>query len=270
MNFQSTYVSKQPDENGIIHYSNSENQVWEKLLTRQMPIVKTRAAKEYLQGLDKLQFTTDHIPQLAEINAILSASTGWRVKPVAALIPAEAFFDLLAHQQFPAATFIRVAEEIDYLQEPDIFHEYFGHCPLITVPAYANFLQQYGKLALHANEEDRQWLARLFWFTIEFGLIDQGQGPVCYGGGILSSKKETIYAVESDQPQRLPLGDGMVALRTPYRIDMLQPVYFVIQRYDQIYQILQHDILGMIHQAQDLGDLPAKFSIQHSPKTINC
>ena len=141
-------------------------------------------------------------------------TTGWSVVPVPAMIKPEQFFELLANKKFPAATFIRTPEDLDYLQEPDIFHEFFGHCPMITYQPFADFMQTYGKLALLAKTEHRSFLSRLFWFTVEFGLIQTDQGVRCYGGGILSSKNETVYAVESDIPQRKPF-DLIEVLRTP-------------------------------------------------------
>jgi phenylalanine-4-hydroxylase len=170
------------------------------------------------------------------------------------MIKPEQFFELLANKTFPAATFIRTPEDLDYLQEPDIFHEFFGHCPMITHQPFASFLQAYGKLALAVNKEHRMYLARLFWFTVEFGLIKTLQGPRCYGGGILSSKNETIYAVESDIPLRKPF-DLIEVLRTPYRVDQIQGVYFIIDSFEQLFHILKEDIDAAIEQARSLGEL---------------
>jgi len=141
---------------------------------------------------------------------------------------------------------------MDYLEEPDIFHEIFGHCPLLTNKAYANFTENYGKLALKASPQDRVMLARLYWFTIEFGLIKNSQGLRIYGGGILSSKGETIYALESKQAKRLPL-DPIEALRTPYRIDIMQPIYFVIEDFDYLFKLIEMDLMGLIRTARTLG-----------------
>ncbi len=249
----SHYVSKQPDVTGKIEWSKIENQTWETLYNRQVEIVKPRACQEYVEGIKRLQMSSAHIPQLSEITESFKHSTGWSVVPVPAMITPEQFFNLLATKNFPAATFIRTPEDLDYLQEPDIFHEFFGHCPMITVQPFADFMQAYGKIALKADPEHRKYLARLFWFTVEFGLINTQQGVRCYGGGILSSKNETIYAVESDIPVRKPF-DLIEVLRTPYRVDQIQGVYFIIESFDQLYKILDQDINAAIDEAKTLGE----------------
>lgn len=267
MTFQSKYIAKHPDANGFIRYDDIENETWKILFNRQSEIVKNRACNDFIAGLKTLNMHANQIPQCPEMNAAFARCTGWKVKPVETLISADEFFTLLSEKTFPAAAFIRCREELDYLQEPDIFHEFFGHCPLLTVPGYAEFMHEYGKIALKANPVDRDYLARFYWHTIEFGLIQTLQGLRIYGGGILSSKEETIYAVESPTPKRLAMGSGLDALRTSYRIDILQPVYFVIENYSDIYHIMHHDIIGLIHKAQDLGDHPPLFepaAVDHS------
>lgn len=255
----SKYVAKKVNKDGLIDYTDAEHKTWHELITRQTRIVQDHACEEYLRGLELLNMSVDHIPQCQEMNAVLGKATGWSVFPVEALIPVDYFFTLLANRQFPAASFIRIPEELDYLQEPDIFHEFFGHCPMLTDPVYANFMQMYGKIALSASPEDRDLLGRLYWFTVEFGLINSSKGPLCYGGGILSSKTETIYAVESDIPKRLPFNKGLDALRTPYRIDIVQPVYYVIDRFDELYQMINNDIFGLIAKARALGEFEPLF-----------
>jgi phenylalanine-4-hydroxylase len=248
----STYVARPVDEKGNAAYTPEENQVWQELVARQSKIVQGRACDEYIRGLALLKLPPDRIPQCHEISAELRKITGWTLEPVPALIPFEQFFYLLAHRQFPAATFIRRRDEIDYLQEPDIFHEVFGHCPMLTHPACADFAQTYGKLALKASHEDQVMLARLYWFTIEFGLIKTKQGLRAYGGGILSSMNETTYCVESDVPERKPF-DVIDILRTPYRIDIMQPIYFVIDNFDVLFELNRQDLIGLIHEARRLG-----------------
>jgi phenylalanine-4-hydroxylase len=251
------YKSIPLDENGIAHYSQTENETWELLLRRQNELVQTRASKEYLKGIEILKFT-NKIPQHLEVTEILNAHTGWGVAPVAALIQPEEFFSLLAKKRFPAANFIRTPDDIDYIQEPDVFHELFGHCPLLTNPAYAEFMFEYGKLALKAEPKTRMRMFRLFWFTIEFGLIKEDGQLKAYGGGILSSKSEVIYSVESDIPERRQL-DPMDALRTPFRIDILQPIYFVINSYEELFKLIEKDPLKMAKESFLLPDFPAKF-----------
>lgn len=250
--FKSAYVSRPVDANGIANYSAEENSVWATLYKRQLPIVESHACDEYLNGLKLLNLPKDHVAQVPEISSALRKATGWAVEPVPALIPSERFFSLLANKKFPAATFIRKREELDYLKEPDMFHEAFGHCPLLTNQGYADFTEVYGKLALTASPEDREMLARLYWFTIEFGLINTKKGLRAYGGGILSSIKETQYCIESPIPKRIPF-DPIEALRTPYRIDIMQPIYFVIDSFDVLFHLADQDMMAMIKEARKLG-----------------
>src|SRR5690606_3150131 len=179
------YTAREPGGDGNIHYPEREHEVWNTLIERQLKLLPGRACAEYLDGLDQLALPHDRIPQLAEINRVLERSTGWQVARVPALIPFQTFFELLASKRFPVATFIRTPEELDYLQEPDIFHEIFGHCPLLTNPWFAEFTHTYGQLGLKASKEERVYLARLYWMTVEFGLVDTPQGRRIYGGGIL-------------------------------------------------------------------------------------
>lgn len=246
------YVAKKPDANGIVHYTEQENSTWQTLMTRQTKIVKSRACNEFLHGLDLLQFPADRIPQLQEINAKLKPITGWSVTEVPALIDFNRFFKLLSERKFPAATFIRTPEELDYLQEPDIFHELFGHCPMLTNQVYADFMQKYGEYGLHAEHKDQVMLARLYWFTVEFGLIATNNGLKIYGGGILSSIGETPYALESNIPQRKEF-NILDVFRTPYRIDIKQTIYFIINDYADLYNTVNLDLFAIIAKARKLG-----------------
>lgn len=263
--FVSRYQAHHPNAAGFIEYSNAEHQVWQQLFERQQKILPGRAAESYLSGLSALQMTAHRIPQLSDINQRLSTLSGWEVVPVAALISARAFFELLASRRFPAATFIRVAEELDYVKEPDIFHELFGHCPMLIDKVYADFIQEYAQRVLTFPETDWPLLQRLFWFTVEFGLIDTPQGIRAYGGGILSSVTETIYCVDSHVPVRA-MFDPLVAFRTPYRIDQLQTTYFVIHDYQQLYDMATTNLNDMLHQARLLGEFPPLFEVEeHNP-----
>lgn len=248
----STYVAKPVDANGNTHYTDEENQIWHDLIIRQIPLLHGRACDEYIHGMELLKLSKDKVPQCPEVSKVLRDSTGWALAPVPALIPFSQFFDLLADRKFPAATFIRRREELDYLQEPDIFHEIFGHCPMLTNRACAEFTHTYGKLGQKATHEEQVMLAKLYWFTIEFGLIKTKEGLRAYGGGILSSKSETVYCVESPVAQRKPF-DVMDVLRTPYRIDIMQPIYFVIESFDTLYKLTEMDLISMIHEAKKLG-----------------
>jgi len=265
------YVSKTPDENGIIHWSGEDNQIWHELITRQLSYIKGTACDEYLEGLEKLNFPLDRIPQLEDVSAVLRESTGWQCEPVPALIGFGEFFRLLSEKKFPVATFIRSREEFDYLQEPDIFHEIFGHCPLLTNASFANYTEAYGKMGLNASKEDRVFLARLYWFTVEFGLLDTPDGLRVYGGGIISSPSETQYALNDEHVERKPLSAENVidVLRTPYRIDIIQPIYYMLTKVSDLDDIRKYEveeIMEMVEQAKTLGLFEAKFPPKESKK----
>ncbi len=249
---KSKYVSRKPDEDGHIPYSDGENSIWHDLITRQIPMLPGRACKPWIEAMNEMNFPKDRVPQLNDVSAVLKRHTGWAVEGVAALIPFSEFFQLLASKRFPVATFIRTREDFDYIQEPDVFHEVFGHTPPLTDHRFAAFVEAYGKAGLVADPQDHAMLARLFWFTVEFGLVNTDEGIRAYGSGIMSSPGELVYAVESDKPERKPF-DPVDALRTPYRIDILQPVYFVIDSFDQLFELAQSDLLGHIKEARRLG-----------------
>ncbi len=268
MTFVSRYVSHQPDEQGLIQYSDAEHRVWQCLFLRQQKILPGRACDAFLEGLKRLGLSSECIPQLPTVSKRLQEATGWQVMPVQALISARAFFELLAERRFPAATFIRVEEELDYVKEPDIFHELFGHCPMLTDPVYAGFMHDYAVKVLTYPESDWALLQRLFWFTVEFGLIKTSQGLRAYGGGILSSMSETVYSVESDLAMRV-LFDPVVAFRTPYRIDRLQPVYFVIDDYQQLYDFVKSNITELMQRARSLGEYAPLFPVDENNPNIH-
>ena len=288
MGKESKYVSRQPDSSGQVPYTEAEHAIWAELYARQEKAIAGRACDEFMHGLELLKLPKDRVPQLAEVSKNLRRETGWEVAYVPALIPFSEFFALLADRKFPAATFVRTREELDYLQEPDIFHEIFGHTPLLTHPLFADFTHAYGKLGLAASKEDRVFLARMYWFTVEFGLIapsvggtaaggdqrpatDGGAGLTeqahgcakdgiatvagrklrIYGGGILSSIGETEYAV-SATPQRKPF-DIVEALRTPYRIDIMQPLYYVLEDLRELHELTRIDIMAKVAEAKKLG-----------------
>jgi phenylalanine-4-hydroxylase len=252
----SKYTSKVADESGFIHYTDEEHAVWRDLVSAQNQILPTYAADIFMQALDLMHFPQDRVPQCDEVSEVIRAQTGWEVAPVPALINFDRFFALLAEKRFPCATFIRSREEIEYLQEPDIFHEVFGHTPLLTDPRFAEFTHAYGQAGLRLPKEDRKFLAALYWFTVEFGLINTEQGLRTYGAGVVSSMGETPYAISSDKPLRKPF-DPVDAMRTPYRIDIFQTTYFVIDSLDDLFEVAQMDLLAMVAEAKRLG--------QHAP-----
>lgn len=252
------YQAKVPDENGIIPYSDEENSVWRDLYARQIEIIPGRVCQEFLDGIEMLDLPTDQIAQPEEVSSVLREKTGWEVAPVPALINFDRFFKLLSERKFPAASFIRTREEMDYLQEPDIFHEIFGHTAMLTHQGFADFTAAYGKAGVEASKEERVYLARLYWFTVEFGLLHTADGVRVYGGGIASSPGETVYAVESDEPIRRPF-DPIDALRTPYRIDIYQTVYYVLDRMNDLFVLAEQDLLGLIRKARALGEFEPTF-----------
>ncbi len=246
------YISHTPDARGLIRYSDEENAIWARLIERQLPHLEGQVCQEYIDALALMDFPRDRIPQLPEVSEVLMEHTGWSVAPVPALIDFTSFFKLLANRQFPAATFIRSSHDLDYLEEPDIFHEIFGHTPLLTDYRFAAFTEAYGKAGLAADKRDHAMLARLFWFTVEFGLIQTPAGLKSYGAGIVSSPGELDYALHSPAPERRPF-DALDALRTPYRIDIYQPVYYVLESFDTLFELANTDLAPLITQARRLG-----------------
>ncbi|MGH8461496.1 MAG: phenylalanine 4-monooxygenase [Stenotrophobium sp.] len=248
------YVARAADARGHVRYTEDENRIWAELYARQEPAIRGKACDEFVHGLDLLQLPRDRVPQLGEVSRMLQRETGWQIAPVPALIPLDEFFALLAQKRFPAATFVRRRDEMKYLKEPDIFHEMFGHTPMLTNRYFAEFTHAYGKLGLSANAQDREFLGRLYWFTVEFGLIGALDAPASlriYGGGILSSIGETAYAL-GGQPRRhrFKLLD---VLRTPYRINIMQPLYYVIEDFRELFELARGDLLASMAQARRLG-----------------
>ncbi|CAH6836470.1 Phenylalanine-4-hydroxylase [Vibrio chagasii] len=252
------YHSKPVSQEGWVEWSLEEDAIWHDLVKRQLDVIDDRACEAYLHGLTLLDLPLDRVPQLPEINKVLKETTGWQVQPVPALIDFDRFFDLLANKKFPVATFLRTRDEFDYLQEPDFFHEIFGHCAMLTDPDFAAFTEQYGKLGQAATSKQRGYLARLYWFTVEFGLVKEGDRLKIYGGGILSSPAETNYALEGDMAVRERF-DLQTVLRTPYRIDIMQPKYYVINDLAELFQISQENLLQQADLAIEAGLLPPLF-----------
>tara|TARA_B100000963_G_scaffold361187_1_gene395349 strand:- start:2361 stop:3203 length:843 start_codon:yes stop_codon:yes gene_type:complete len=260
------YKSKEPDHNGIYEYTAEENEMWSSLYNRQKANLSSFACKEYISGLADLNLPENQVPQLAEITNTLSSKTGWGVKGVPALISFDKFFDLLASKKFPAATFIRTPEDFKYLREPDIFHEIFGHCPLLTNQFYANFMQKYGELGKAAPQSDQAMLARLYWFTVEFGLIKRNNRLEAYGSGIVSSIKESEHALSSNaEVKPLNLTD---VFRTLYRIDKVQPIYFFIESFEELYNLVDDSkkVFDSIIEAKAKGPFLPKFEVEDLPE----
>jgi phenylalanine-4-hydroxylase len=248
------YKAYIPDENGYISYTDDEHAVWEILYKRQIDIIQERACSEYIAGIKKLELDNKVIPQPVQVSSRLREITGWIVEPVPALINFKQFFQLLSERKFPTASFIRKREELDYLKEPDIFHEIFGHCPLLTNESFAAFTYEVGRFGTTLDKEGRIMLARLYWFTVEFGLMQTNSGLRIYGAGILSSKAESVYALESQQPLRKKF-DLIEVLRTSYRYDQLQQIYYIIDGFDQLYNMISGKLLSAFNTAKELGML---------------
>jgi phenylalanine-4-hydroxylase len=236
---------------GFERYSEAEHRTWTTLYERQADILPGRACDAFLHGLEALDLHGQGISDFQQLNEKLLRLTRWRIVAVPGLVPDAVFFDHLANRRFPAANFIRRAEELDYLQEPDVFHDVFGHVPMLTDPVFADYMQAYGKGGLRALAlGSLANLARLYWYTVEFGLLETPEGLRIYGAGIVSSRTESIFALASDSPNRLGF-DLERVMRTLYRIDDFQQVYFVIPS-------LQH--LLDVTTATDFAPLYAKLS----------
>ncbi len=237
-------------DQGWQDYTAEDHQVWLTLYERQAALLPGRACDPFLKGLEALDLHGLGIPDFAKLNRKLGALTGWSVVAVPGLVPDEVFFDHLAHRRFPAGCFIRKADQLDYLQEPDVFHDVFGHVPMLTDPVFADYMQAYGEGGLRAMKLGRLHnLARLYWYTVEFGLLETPQGLRIYGAGIVSSRGESVFSLEDPSPNRLGF-DLIRVMRTPYRIDDYQQVYFVLP----FLQRLLDDTL------QDFGPVYAKLA----------
>jgi phenylalanine-4-hydroxylase len=209
-------------------YTQVEHDTWDTLYARQMQILPGRASDAFMKGLKALDLNTGGIPDFALMNPKLKALTGWTVVCVPGLVPDDVFFDHLANRRFPSGQFIRKPDQLDYLQEPDIFHDVFGHVPMLTDPDFADYMQAYGKGGQRAQSLGMlKNLARLYWYTVEFGLMDEGDSLRIYGAGIVSSASESVFAIEDPSPNRIAF-DLERIMRTDYRIDDFQQVYFVI------------------------------------------
>jgi phenylalanine-4-hydroxylase len=215
-------------------YTPADHDTYRRLYERQAALVPGRACDEFLAALPSLG-AQDRIPRFDEINARLHRATRWEIVAVPGLIPEVPFFTLLANRKFPVTDWIRTPDEFDYIVEPDVFHDLFGHVPLLFDPVFADHMQEYGKGGLKAHRLGAcEQLSRLYWYTIEFGLIRQHKGLRAYGAGILSSPGELTFALESSQPNRLPLDLGRV-MRTRYKIDTFQQTYFVIASFQELF-----------------------------------
>ena len=217
-------------------YSDEDQAVWHLLVDRQSALARRHACAEFLDGLGTLGIGRS-IPDFAEINARLEPRTGWRIVGVPGLIPDATFYDHLAHRRFPVTVWIRTRAELDYLVEPDLFHDFFGHVPLLGNKVFADYMQLYGQRGVEAGP-NVALLARLYWYTVEFGLIRTAKGLKAYGAGILSSAAEVKHAIESPAVERLPF-EAIQVMHRPYEIDRLQNTYFVLDDFRQLFEAAQ-------------------------------
>lgn len=238
------------------HFTSDDHAMWDTLFARQSEMLPGRAASAFLRGMDVLKLSKPGIPDYRELNARLMAATGWQVVAVPGLVPDAVFFDHLANRRFPAGNFIRSPEQLDYLEEPDVFHDVFGHVPMLADPVFADYMVAYGQGGLRSlgfNALDH--LARLYWYTVEFGLIRENGGLRIYGAGIVSSFTESIFALEDESPNRIGF-DLMRVMRTKYLIDDFQQNYFVIPSLDHLLQVtLETDFAPLYAKLEELPDI---------------
>jgi len=215
-------------------YTDDEHGMWDRLYERQTDMLGNRACREFYDGLGSLGIDEGGVPDFRKVNPKLEALTGWNLVAVPGLIPDEPFFTHLANRRFPVGRFIRKPDQIDYLQEPDIFHDVFGHVPLLALPQFADYMAAYGRGGLRALEFDTlENITRLYWYTVEFGLIGKPGEMKIYGAGIVSSYAESVFSLEARSPNRVGFDIERI-MRTQYRYDDFQQTYFVIDSFDQL------------------------------------
>ena len=240
-------------------YSDIDHGVWQALYQRQRDLLVGRASDEFLRAQDMMGMSPDRIPRFDELNAVLEAATGWTIVGVEGLLPELDFFDHLANRRFPVTWWIRRPDQLDYIEEPDLFHDLFGHVPLLMIPAFADYMQAYGRGGVKAHglgQDALTNLTRLYWYTVEFGLIRQHDGLRIYGSGIVSSKGESIHCLESAAPNRIGF-DLERIMRTRYRIDSYQKTYFVIDSFEQLMDATRPDFTPLYARLAAQGSIPA-------------
>lgn len=221
-------------DQGWSAYSAQDHEVWRTLFERQTRLLPGRACDAFVQGMRRLPMSADAIPDFGALSEVLQRQTGWQVVAVPGLVPDEVFFEHLANRRFPAGNFIRRPDALDYLEEPDVFHDVFGHVPMLMNPVIADFVQAYGQGGLRARTLGvLEQLARVYWYTIEFGLVREANGLRIYGAGIASSRTESVFALDDASPNRIAF-DLERVMRTNYRIDDFQESYFVLENLDQL------------------------------------
>ena len=242
-NLRGDYSAMRPDytvDQDWDAYSPEEHDLWRRLHRRQASLVPKYACREFIDSLAALDFGAG-IPRFDAVNAKLGPATRWQLVAVPGLLPDATFFEHLASRRFPVSVWLRTPEEFDYIVEPDIFHDFFGHVPLLFHPVFADYLEAYGKGGMKAHALGAiEMLARLYWYTVEFGLIETPDGVRTYGAGILSSGGEISYAIESRKPNRIGF-DLLRIMQTRYKIDTFQETYFVIRDFRQLFEATAPD-----------------------------
>jgi phenylalanine-4-hydroxylase len=238
-------------------YTAEEHATWDTLFERQAKLLPGRASSAYLKGLDALRLSESGIPDFEELSERLMKLTGWQVVAVPGLVPDEVFFDHMANRRFVAGNFIRRPDQLDYLQEPDVFHDVFGHVPMLADPVFADYLEAYGRGGVRAMELGAlKQLGRLYWYTVEFGLVQEAEGLRIYGAGIVSSFAESRFALDDPSPNRIGFDLARV-MRTEYRIDDFQQNYFVIPSFDELLRVtIETDFAPLYDEILPLPDIP--------------
>jgi phenylalanine-4-hydroxylase len=238
-------------------YTAEDHATWDTLFARQSKLLPGRASNAWLRGLDVLKLSKPGIPDFEELSERLTKLTGWSVVAVPGLVPDDVFFDHMANRRFVAGNFIRRPDQLDYLQEPDVFHDVFGHVPMLADPVFADYLAAYGRGGQRALGLDAlKYLGRLYWYTVEFGLIAEPEGLRIYGSGIVSSYAETRFALDDPSPNRIALDLARV-MRTEYRLDDFQQNYFVIPSFDELLRLtVETDFAPLYEELKALPDIP--------------
>jgi phenylalanine-4-hydroxylase len=241
-------------DQGWDRYTSAEHAVWKTLFERQARLLPGRACDEFVRGMQALPIAADEIPDFRRLSDVLMKATGWQVVAVPGLVPDEVFFEHLANRRFPSGHFIRRADELDYLEEPDVFHDVFGHVPMLMNPIIADFIQAYGEGGLKAQRLGKlAQLARVYWYTVEFGLLQQKEGLRIYGAGIASSFAESLFAIDDPSPNRVAF-DLERVMRTNYRIDDFQESYFVIRDLDELLALAHIDFAPIYQRLEGLPE----------------
>jgi len=248
---------------GWDRYTAEEHATWDTLFARQAALLPGRASEAWLKGLDVLRLDKPGIPDFEALSDRLEGLTGWRVVAVPGLVPDEVFFDHMANRRFVAGNFIRRPDQLDYLQEPDVFHDVFGHVPMLADPVFADYLEAYGKGGQRAMGHDAlKYLGRLYWYTVEFGLVREAEGLRIYGSGIVSSFSESRFALDDPSPNRITLDLARV-MRTEYRIDDFQQNYFVIPSFDELLRVtVETDFAPLYEELKRQDDIPVAAIVE--------